>query len=558
MAILKNMNIRMKLMILTIMSSLFVMITGYQGLSSLDNAGKVQQENEKLDLIQMMLKDKMVDHFRWAQTASLFQADKKISTIDVEKNPKHCAFGKWYYSEGIKNAAEISPKVKQMLAEIEDYHTNLHESVVGIEQILADPQRHDEAVQMFNQNTMRSLNSVQQKLKEINEEITAVAEKMHEQHSKVLSAQRKSMIIQVILFTLTSALLSIFMAGFIRKPILRVSAMLQDIAQGKGDLTRRLDASSKDEMGILSKWFNLFVERIQLIIKELKENANVLAASTEELSAATTQISASTEEMSSQSKTVSESAQDASGSVKDITSSTDQMSSSINMVATAVEETSTSIREVAQSSLKLSQIASTANEQTRSSRAKMESLGLAAQEIGKVIEVISDIADQTNLLALNATIEAASAGEAGKGFAVVAKEVKELAKQTAQATEEIRSKIQGIQNNTTDSISAIGQISTIMEQLDTFSQTVASAVEEQSVTTNEIARNVSEAGRTSSEIAKNVQHTADNLTMVSNSIQGISSGSMEIASGIGQINTSATSLSKLAGRLREIVDQFKI
>ncbi|MFP4012810.1 MAG: methyl-accepting chemotaxis protein, partial [Chitinispirillaceae bacterium] len=461
MAILKNLSIRAKLMILITMTTFFIAMTGFQGISGLNKAVRVQEENEKLEQVQKMLKDRMIDHFKWSQKASRFQTDSTITNIEVEKDHKNCALGKWYYSDEKKSTSELSPTIRTLLDSLEEPHEKLHRSILKVEDLLAQG-AHAQAVDLFAHNTLHALEQVQQNLNHIDDEIKKVARKEHEKYRKEMENGKRGMLLGMILFAIISILVSVVMAGFIRRPILRLISMLQDIAQGDGDLTRRLDESSKDETGTLAKWFNQFIDRVHFIIKEMKENANHLASSSEELSSATTQITASAHAMSDQSSSVSDSTEQATKNINGITVSAEQMSNSVNMVATAVEETSSSIREVAQNSLKQSQIASEANEQTRSSRSKMEALGTAAKEIGKVIDVISNIADQTNLLALNATIEAASAGDAGKGFAVVAKEVKELAKQTAQATEEIRSQIEGIQKNANDSIGAIGQISTIM------------------------------------------------------------------------------------------------
>jgi methyl-accepting chemotaxis protein len=219
---------------------------------------------------------------------------------------------------------------------------------------------------------------------------------------------------------------------------------------------------------------------------------------------------------------------------------------------------SSSLNEVSKNCQKESQIASNANSQAKSTRDMMERLGVSSKEIGKVIEVINDIADQTNLLALNATIEAASAGEAGKGFAVVANEVKELAKQTAQATDQIGRQIEEMQNNTTSAVTAIEEITKVIEEINSISHTIVSAVEEQSATVNEIAKTVGGASQAATEIAKNVGESAKGLVEVSSNIQGVNKAATDTAGGVANIRQSAQDLSKLALGLQKIVGQFKV
>ena len=205
---------------------------------------------------------------------------------------------------------------------------------------------------------------------------------------------------------------------------------------------------------------------------------------------------------------------------------------------------SASVHEIAKNANEATKVANDAVRVAGETNSTIAKLGVSSEEIGQVIKVITGIAQQTNLLALNATIEAARAGEAGKGFAVVANEVKELAKQTATATEDIGHKIEAIQNDTKGAISAITQISQVISRINDISTTIASAVEEQSATTNEIARNASEAARGSTEISRNISN-------VSIAAKNTSEGAMNTLS-------AATELSKLASDLKRVVEQAKM
>ena len=257
------------------------------------------------------------------------------------------------------------------------------------------------------------------------------------------------------------------------------------------------------------------------------ETAQALASSSEQLTNISAQMSAGAEETSSQANVVSAAAE--------------QVSKNVDTVATGAEELSASIKEISANTTEAAKVADEAVNVASSTTETMNKLDKSSAEIGQVIKVITSIAQQTNLLALNATIEAARAGEAGKGFAVVANEVKELAKETAKATEDIGQKIEAIQNDTRGAVDAISQISTIITQISDIQNTVAGAVEEQTVTTNEIGRNVAEAAKGSTEIAEN--------------ISGVAKSAQDTAAGANDAKSAASDLSKMAQDLQALVDK---
>ena len=279
--------------------------------------------------------------------------------------------------------------------------------------------------------------------------------------------------------------------------------------------------------------------------------------SSTELSATATQLASGAEETTNQSNTVAAAAEEMSANMNSVAASTEQMSANVRVVASAVEELTASISGVARSAEQAASVAGTAAGLAGDGNAKIGELGAAASEIGKVIEVIQDIAEQTNLLALNATIEAARAGDAGKGFAVVATEVKELAKQTAAATEDIRRRIEGIQTSTGQAVRSIGEITEVIKKVNEVSRTIASAVEEQSITTREIAKNVAETSTAAQTVARGVAESATVTREIAKNIVEVDAAARQTAQGATVTQTASGKVSDVTEQLHALVGQFK-
>jgi methyl-accepting chemotaxis protein len=297
-----------------------------------------------------------------------------------------------------------------------------------------------------------------------------------------------------------------------------------------GDLTGRADVKSDGSMADISQGLDILFGNLRSSLSQVLENTQSLTFATAEMSDVGSEMfdnARRTEEEASLVSTASE-----------------EVSTNIRVVAASAEEMLASIREISRSANDSANIARSAVDAAQQTNQTISQLGESSKQIGQVIKVITSIAQQTNLLALNATIEAARAGEAGKGFAVVANEVKELAKQTAKATEEISGKIEMIQTDTRNAVQAIAKITEIITQINDISGSIASAVEEQTATTNEIGRNVAEAARGSQEISR--------------SIANVATAAQSTAAGAKTNQVASSNLNQMVASVQQLLSHFRL
>ncbi len=310
-------------------------------------------------------------------------------------------------------------------------------------------------------------------------------------------------------------------------PIQEVSGILEKMAAG--DITVELTKQYSGDFNKLKDAVNSTANQFRAALNQIGSTTTALVTAAEELSRVSQQMSASAQQTASQANAVS--------------AGSEQVSKNVQTVATGAEEMGASIKEIAKNTADASRVATAAVQTAEQTNSTIEKLGQSSAEIGEVIKVITSIAQQTNLLALNATIEAARAGEAGKGFAVVANEVKELAKETAKATEDISRKIEAIQGDTKGAVSAIHEIGGVIAKVNDISNTIASAVEEQSATTSEIGRNLGEAARGAQDIAQNVS--------------GVAEAAATTSAGASETQKAAQSLEQMAAQLQAAIGHFK-
>lgn len=352
--------------------------------------------------------------------------------------------------------------------------------------------------------------------------------------------------------------LTFFLVRSIIAPLRRMISMLKDIAQGEGDLTVRLKDESRTETQELAEWFNTFVNQVHEIIRELSGTARQVSQASSGLLGLSKSLHDASGDMAGKSNTVAAATEEMSANMNSVASAMEEFSINIGTVATASEEMTATITEISHNASKAKDITGHAVTKANEASRRVDELGNAAREIDKVTETITAISSQTNLLALNATIEAARAGDAGRGFAVVANEIKELALQTARATEEIRVKIQGIQGATGVTVSEIQQVTQVINEVDTIVGTIAAAVEEQSVTTRDIADNVGQASQGVQEVNVNVAQAETATRDIAKEVAKVSVASGTISQSAEAVRDSSENLSSLAHDLNNMVEKFKV
>lgn len=375
--------------------------------------------------------------------------------------------------------------------------------------------------------------------------------------SKVTGNIVTMLIIAGALFVLTIVLCLLIVFGIVGS-LKSMVVSFKDIAEGEGDLTKRIQTSGKDEISELAKWFNTFIEHLQQIILSISKSTGSVSDQSQNLSSIAASLSQNAHETSDKSDSVAAAAEEMSTNMNSVASAMEQSTTNTSMVASAAEEMTATINEIAKNAEEAHTISEKAVTQATTTSERMAELGQAAEAISKVTETITEISEQTNLLALNATIEAARAGEAGKGFAVVANEIKELAKQTAEATLDIKKQIDGVQGTTNVTVEDIREITSIINSVNELIATISTSVGEQSSATEEIANNINQAAQGLGEVNENVSQITLVAGTITEDISLVNSASTEISESSRNVDTSSIDLQKTAQELQQILAKFKV
>jgi methyl-accepting chemotaxis protein len=536
--------------------------------------------------LSLTLAARLDDHRRWLQNVNNSILENR--PISVQVDPDLCAFGKWLNGEDAQQLSDQWPEFKSIMAEITGHHKRLHESALDISTAETIDKKTDiftnstvpacnqvaslfgklqgleteldqaqvQAGHIFNRETLPALKATQTKMKALGDYLSNSQQSIQKKMAtKGTTAKWTSILIAAGAIAIAIVLSTVLIRSLVG-PVGKAVAFARKMSDG--DLTQHLDVDQKDEIGILAGALNQMQSSLNQNFKDIATSVNTITSSATELSAISSQMKQSAGQSSSRSCSVAAASEEMSSNMNSVSAASEQASTNVTMVASAAEEMTSTVQEIAQNSAKARSITNDAVEQAKNASGEVDKLGAAANEISKVTEVITEISEQTNLLALNATIEAARAGEAGKGFAVVANEIKELAKQTAEATGEIKQRIEGIQNSTTITVDQIRQISDVINDVNDIVSTIVTAVEEQSATTQEIAENVAQASQGIEEVNANVAQSSSVSTDIAKDIADVSLAGKEVSDGSEQINLSAEELSQLAEQLNDMVAKFKV
>lgn len=398
----------------------------------------------------------------------------------------------------------------------------------------------------------RLINDSEQKASESRESVVATSKEVRQ----TANASITSFLIIGGIASVLTMFLGALIARSILTPLNQTIQMLDQIAESGGDLTQRLRMKSRDEFGRLADSFNRFIEKIQNVVSRVASNSHVLVSSSGELNETAERLAKGAADTSLRSSSVAAASEEMTTSISNIQRTTRDMNNSFSMVSTAVDEMSRSISEIANNTEQSSTIANDASVTVSSSHEKMKLLSLAAEEIGRVTEVIQDIAEQTNLLALNATIEASRAGEAGRGFAVVATEVKALSRQTADATDDIRKRIAGIQSSASLAVETISDVDTVVKQVHEISTTIAAAVEEQRCVAQSISEQLTKVASGVQTVSHSLEQSTEASAEVSRNITQVDDVAGRTAADADKTGEVGKRMTSLAAQLNETLSEF--
>jgi len=532
---------------------------GYSGLRSLEVELAHISADKQIYGDAQKIKNLMLQHRRYEKDLFLNigkrekQVDKYVPKLQAKEAEIQSLLTQM--KQTVSEDPRFSPEVKQIASDLPQLH---HTYMAGVWKV-SEQAIEDGSLPPQEANAMMSpykipIHNLEEGIDQVANAATALFEQRIKTSKQVGATSRWAMIAGTAVALIPCPFIILWVTG----PLRKVSKMLADIAQAEGDLTRRLPVEGDDEVGELSQWFNTFVDQVQQVVIRVGGSATTLVESSSQLSTTAGSLSGQADDTTQRSSRVVAAADQMSLRMGEASRSTQSMQSNIATVANAIEELATCIQDISGNTEKASGVASQAANELEQSNANIAELGSAASEISRVIETIEDIAEQTNLLALNATIEAARAGEAGKGFSIVAHEVKELARQAATATEDIRQRITAIQDATDKTTRSIGDIGRHVAQVNEFSTMIAAAIQEQNCTTQSIAEHINQTSSAVTQISDGVTESAQASEEIRASMLVVDQSARDTASGASHAKATGDDLHRVADELQALMGKFRV
>jgi methyl-accepting chemotaxis protein len=464
------------------------------------------------------------------------------------------------YRENLASLKALKPSLRAsaVLNSLEDSLSEAFETNGKVEKMVLGGQDAEAAALYLSMGLgrMERLNRAADELKAV---LLAEAKESDDRADAFLILSRRMLAVAGLFAMGLAAFFGVSLSRSITGPMAATAKALSEVASG--DLTGEISEdllARKDEAGELARATQSLTKNFRSMIGEVGTGANTLATASTEMSTIAQTLSSGSKEVAGLATTVAAAAEESSANTTSVAAAMEQTTTNLTSVASATEEMSATIGEIASNAEKARAISSEATEQAQTISTMMKELGRAAQDIGKVTETITSISAQTNLLALNATIEAARAGAAGKGFAVVANEIKELAQQTASATEDIKSKISGIQASTGGAMGDIEKIAQVIKEVGDIVASIAAAIEEQSTVTKDVASNIAQATLGVKDANDRVSQTAAVSQTIAKDIAAVNVTVADLVTGGEQVHSSSSGLSDVASQLMQRVAQFKL